>query len=136
MIEMTVFQDNLDEVLELHFAKYGLSKAKFNALIQLFMIGGEGMTQTELGKKLLVSRANITRLIDRLEKEELVVRKPNPTDKRVFQLFLTDRASRLMNAFIPIHNQYIHKLMSPLDTNEKELLISLLNKLRKGLEIV
>jgi MarR family transcriptional regulator, 2-MHQ and catechol-resistance regulon repressor len=120
----------------MHFARYGLSKAKFNALIQIFMTGGHGLTQSELGKKLLVSRANITRLIDRLEKENLVVRKPDPNDKRVFQLYLTDRASTLMNAFIPIHNQYVHKLMSTLNTDEKEMLISLLDKLKQGLDSV
>lgn len=136
LIELTVFQDNLDDVLEMHFARYGLSKAKFNALIQIFMTGGHGLTQSELGKKLLVSRANITRLIDRLEKENLVVRKPDPNDKRVFQLYLTDRASTLMNAFIPIHNQYVHKLMSTLNTDEKEMLISLLDKLKQGLDSV
>ena len=136
LIELTVFQDNLDDVLEMHFARYGLSKAKFNALIQIFMTGGHGLTQSELGKKLLVSRANITRLIDRLGKENLVVRKPDPNDKRVFQLYLTDRASILMNAFIPIHNQYVHKLMSTLNTDEKEMLISLLDKLKQGLDSV
>ncbi|WP_094602758.1 HTH-type transcriptional regulator MhqR [Sporomusa silvacetica DSM 10669] len=118
----------------MHFARYSLSKAKFNALIQLFMTGGQGLTQSELGKKLLVSRANVTRLIDRLEKEDMVIRKGDPADKRVFQLYLTDRASMLMNTFVPIHNQYVHKIMSVLDTNEKELLITLLDKLKKGLD--
>lgn len=136
LIELTIFQDTLDDVLEMHFFRYGLSKAKFNALIQLYMTGGQGLTQSELGKKLLVSRANITRLIDRLEKEELVVRQADPADKRAFQLQLTDRANRLMNGFIPIHNQYVHKLMSALDTDEKKLLISLLDKLKKGLDLL
>ncbi|WP_198931003.1 MarR family winged helix-turn-helix transcriptional regulator [Sporomusa sphaeroides] len=136
LIELTVFQDNLDDVLEMHFSRYGLSRAKFSALIQLYMTGGGGLTQSELGKKLLVSRANITRLIDRLEKEDLVVRKTDPVDKRAFQLYLTDRANILMHAFVPVHNQYVHKLMSTLDTDEKKLLISLLDKLKKGLEEV
>lgn len=136
LIELTIFQDSLDDVLEMHFARYGLSKAKFNALIQLFMTGGQGLTQSELGKKLLVSRANITRLIDRLEKDDLVTRKADPADKRVCQLNLTDRATLLMNAFVPVHNQYIHKLMSPLDTDEKKILIALLDKLKTGLASV
>ncbi len=126
--------DSLDDVLEMHFARYGLSKAKFNALVQLFMTGGQGLTQSELGKMMLVSRANITRLIDRLEKDDLVVRKPDTTDKRVFQLCLTDRAKMLMNTFVPIHNQYVYKIMSALDKDEKEMLILLLGKLKIGLE--
>lgn len=134
LIELTVFQDNLEDVLEMHFSRYGLSRAKFNALIQLYMTGGQGLTQSELGKKLLVSRANITRLIDRLEKENLVLRQADPADKRVFQLYLTDRANMLLNAFVPVHNQYVHKLMSALDYDEKKLLITLLHKLQNGLE--
>lgn len=136
MIELTAFQDNLDDVLEMHFSQYGLSKAKFNALIQLYMTGGQGLSQSELGKKLLVSRANITRLIDRLEKDGLVIRQPDSKDKRVFQLYLTDRATALMNFFVPIHNQYILRLVSVLDDKEKELLLSLLSKLKKGLELL
>ncbi|HEY3425038.1 MAG TPA: MarR family transcriptional regulator [Negativicutes bacterium] len=120
----------------MHFARYGLSNAKFNALVQLFMTGDQGLTQSELSKKLLVSRANITRLIDRLEKEDLVVRKTDAADKRVFQLCLTDKATILMNAFVPIHNQYVHKIISALDRNEKEMLILLLGKLKKGLESI
>jgi MarR family 2-MHQ and catechol resistance regulon transcriptional repressor len=136
LIELASFWDNLDDVLEMHFARYGLSNAKFNALVQLFMTGDQGLTQSELSKKLLVSRANITRLIDRLEKEDLVVRKTDAADKRVFQLCLTDKATILMNAFVPIHNQYVHKIISALDRNEKEMLILLLGKLKKGLESI
>ena len=134
MIELNAFQDIFDDVLEIHFSRYGLSRAKYNALMQVFMTGGQGLTQSELGKMLLVSRANVTRLIDRLEKEELVVRKADPTDKRACQIYLTDRASRLMEAFVPVHNQYVNKLMSSLDINEKQQLIALLNKLKKGLD--
>lgn len=136
LIELTSLQANLDEVMETHFSRYGLSKAKFNALMQLFMTGGQGLTQSELGKKLLVSRANITQLIDRLEKEGLVIRTPDPADKRISQLYLTSRASRLMEVFVPVHNQFVHKLMSVLDAEEKERLISLVEKLNKGLELL
>ncbi|MHB1043385.1 MAG: MarR family transcriptional regulator [Eubacteriales bacterium] len=120
----------------MHFARYGLSWPKFDALVRLYMAGDRGLTQSELGKKMLVSRANITGLIDRLEKEALVVRRADPSDKRVFRVCLTNRAVTLMNAFLPVHNNYMHKIMSALDRHEKEVFISLLKKLKKGLESV
>ncbi len=92
------------------------------------------MIQSELGNKVLVSRATISDLLDRLEKEDLVVRSTDPSDKRVFRVCLTDKAARIMNLFIPLHNEYIHKIMSSLDKHEKEVVISLLEKIRKGLE--
>jgi len=120
----------------MHFARYGLSWPKFNALIHLYMTGDQGLTQSELSKKMLVSRANITGLIERLEKEDLVVRRNDPSDKRVFRVCLTNRAVTLINAFLPVHNNYIHKVMSALDRHEKEVLISLLGKIKKGLDLI
>lgn len=120
----------------MHYARYGLSEPKFKALIHLYMSGDQGLIQTELGSKLQVSRANITGLVERLEKEELVVRNSDPSDKRVFRVRLTNRAFALMHAFLPIHNDYMHKIMSSLDREEKENLINLLTKLNKGLKSI
>lgn len=97
------------------------------------MAGDRGLIQSELSKKMLVSRANITGLIERLEKEDLVIRTNDPSDKRVFRVCLTNRGFELMNVFLPIHNEYMYKVMSVLDRDEKETLILLLKKLNKGL---
>jgi Transcriptional regulators len=100
------------------------------------MTGGQGLIQSELSKKLLVSRANITGLIERLEKEDLVVRTNDSGDKRVFRVYLTARGSDLMNAFLPKHNELLFNVMSILDRNEKEILISLMRKLNRGLNSI
>lgn len=136
LYELQSTWDAIEDVFSMHFARYGLSSAKFNALIHLYMAGDRGLTQSELGKKISVSRPTITGLIERLEKEDLVVRNTDPTDKRVFRVSLSNRAFALMHAFLPVHNDYMHKVMSILDKDEKETLISLLEKIRKGLGTV
>ena len=136
IFELISTWDTLEDVFSMHFARYGLSWPKFNALVQLYMAGDQGMTQSELSKKMLVSRANITGLMERLEKEDLVIRRNSTSDKRVFLVCLTNRAVILMNAFLPVHNNYMHKIMSALDRNEKETFILLLGKLKKGLESI
>lgn len=128
--------DALEDVFSMHYARYGLSWPKFNALIHLYMAGDHGLIQSELSKKMLVSRANITGLIERLEKEGLVVRRADPSDKRVSRVSLTGRAFALMNAFLPVHNNYMHKIMSAFNRQEKEIFISLIRKLNKGLESI
>lgn len=125
--------DAIEDVFAMHFARYGLSEPKFNALVHLYMAGDRGLTQSELGKKVLSARPTISGLIERLEKEDLVVRNTDPADKRVFRVSLTKRAAALMSAFLPVHNDYMHKTMSALDRQEKEVMISLLEKIRKGL---
>lgn len=133
LFELKSTWDALEDVFSMHFARYGLSGPKFNALIHLYMAGDSGLTQSELGKKVLVSRPTITGLMERLEKEDLVVRSTDPADKRVFRVCLTNRAVTLLNAFLPVHNIFMHKTMSSLDRHEKEVFISLLEKIRKGL---
>ena len=133
LYELKTTWDAIEDVFSMHFARYGLSSAKFNALIHLYMAGDQGLTQSELGNKLLVARATISGLIERLEKEDLVVRKTDPADKRVFLVCLTNRAFALMHACLPVHNDYMRKVISALDRHEKEALISLLEKIRKGL---
>lgn len=136
IFELTSLHDALDDVFSMHFARFGLSWPKFNALIHLYMAGDRGLIQSELGNKMLVSRANITGLIERLEKEDLVIRSSDPSDKRVFRVCLTNKAVALMNAFLPVHNDYMQKVMASLDRHDKEVLISLLKKLNKGLESI
>lgn len=134
VIGLTEAGEALKDFMSTHFAKYGLSSAKFNALVHLHMAGDRGLNQSELGGKMLVSRANITGLIDRLEKDGLVVRRDDPSDKRAFRVCLTGRAAALMQAFLPVHNDTVHRALSALDREEKKTLISLLEKLKKGLD--
>ncbi|HUW63860.1 MAG TPA: MarR family transcriptional regulator [Spirochaetia bacterium] len=133
---MTLTWDALEDIFAMHFAKYGLSWPKFNALVQLYLTGDSGLTQSELSTKMVVSRANITGLIERLEKDDLVFRENDPSDKRVLRVYLTDKARRLMDFFMPIHNNFISKVMSSLDKSEKETLIWLLEKVKNGLESI
>ncbi|MCL4441077.1 MAG: MarR family transcriptional regulator [Firmicutes bacterium] len=133
-IEMTEAFQALEDLVSTHLARFGLSWPKSKALVELHMAGDPGLSQSELSRKLRVSRANITGLIDRLEKDGLVVRESHPSDKRAFRVCLTERAEGLVNAFLPVHSQFLHKAMSGLDTGEKESLISLLQKLKKGLD--
>lgn len=136
LFQFTSTNEAMQDAFSMHFAKYGLSSAKFKLLVHLYMTGGRGLTQSELSKKLMVSRANITGLIERLEKEDLVVRGDDPSDKRVFRVCLTDRAVTLMDSFLPIHNDFMHNIISVLDKSEKELFITLLEKIEKGLDAI
>lgn len=133
LYELKTTWEAIEDVFSIHFARYGLSSAKFNALVHLYMAGDHGLTQSELGKKVLASRPTISGLVERLEKEDLVVRNADPSDKRVFRVCLTNRAFALMHAFLPVHNDYMHKVMSVLDRHDREALISLLEKIKKGL---
>lgn len=81
-----VLRKSFDESI----ARFGLSLTQWRALA--YLIKTEGMTQTELAKCLELERATIGLTIDRLEKLEFVERQPAEKDRRVWRIFLCQKA--------------------------------------------
>lgn len=134
VIELTEVFQVLEDTMSTHLARFGLSWPRFRTLVELHMAGDRGLNQSELSRKLKVSRANITGLIERMEKDGLVVRVSHPTDRRAFHVSLSERAEGMVNAFLPAHNDFVHRAMSGLEYSEKETLIALLGKMKKGFD--
>lgn len=115
--------------------EYGLSDAQFNLLMMLKHQGaGEGLTQSQLGEMMLVNRANVTGLVDRMEKAGLVQREGDPTDRRANRVRLTDAGRELVNRVDPIYGQEMARVMSALNKIEIAEMIRSLEKVREKLE--
>lgn len=112
------------------FSRWGLSETKFNALLLLYK--NEGMALWEMGEAMLVSRANITGLMDRLERNGLVTREINRTDRRSLTAMLTPKAAALLEEILPELKKFNHQVMQGISDDEKQLLVQLLEKLAKG----
>ncbi|MEM7182027.1 MAG: MarR family transcriptional regulator [Spirochaetota bacterium] len=81
---------SVNRVMEMTLKKAGLTPIQFLALKGLY--DKNGMTIKELSELLAQDSTSITRLVDRLEKAELVVRKTGSNDKRSINVFLSDKA--------------------------------------------
>lgn len=134
VFEITRTFDLLEDVSNRYFARFGLSPVKFNALVQLHYAGDDGLPLSELGEKMLVTGANITGLVDRLERDGLVYRGNDLRDRRIVRAKVTPRAKDLLFKIMPEHSKFIGKALSVLSHAEKELFIELLNKLQAGLD--
>ncbi|WP_347487936.1 MarR family winged helix-turn-helix transcriptional regulator [Desulfoscipio sp. XC116] len=134
IIELTRTYDTLEDIMGRHFARFGLSQPKFNAMMQMRQAGGRGLALSELGERMLVTRANITGLIDRMERDGLVIREADPKDRRVYRARLTAKASNLLDNILPIHADFTRRVMSVLSIPEKTQLTELLQKLRMEME--
>ena len=109
-----------------------LTGAQLNALLVLRDAGEAGMPLSEIGRHLVVTKANVTGLIDRLERDGLVVRDGH-SDRRVTLAKLTPKGATLLEAALPRHRQLLAELLDCLTEAEKEQLIALLTRLRRGL---
>ena len=117
------------------FRSRNTTDVQFNVLALLYHHSGKrkGLTQVELSRMLLVNRANITSLIDRMEKARLVKRFDVPGDRRYNIVCLTDHGNELL---LDIEKDYIRevkRIMKPLNQPEMKGLIRLLERLRDSL---
>jgi DNA-binding MarR family transcriptional regulator len=88
----------------------------------------DGISQAELCERLGVMSATTVRAIDRLERSGLVERRPNPTDKRIVNVHLTNRGRELEASLLP-EAIAVQKLASAsLSKEEEQELRRLLHK--------
>ena len=124
-----------DEVIhhsETYFAKHGLSQGRFTVLMQLFRKADNDTpprTPAELADLTGVTRATMTGLIDTLERDCLVKREPDPDDRRMMFVHLTERGRQALLKVLPGQFAYMAQLMGPLSETERETLVRLLTKI-------
>jgi len=110
--------------------EYGLAKSSFNILMILRHGPPEGMLLHDLGELLLVSRANVTGLIDHLEEKGLVKRVVDASDRRGRFARITRKGEALLDEVAPLHFRRIADRLRNFSAEEKETLVRLLTKLR------
>ena len=109
------------------FARWNLHGTHYNVLR---ILNGAGMPlpQIEVGRRLLSSRANVTKVIRRLQARGLVARSPSP-DRRVRLVAITPAGARFLAKTIKESVAYHERLLSALTSDEQRTLHRLLNKL-------
>ena len=93
----------------------------------------EPLPPHEIAKRLIVSRATITGLVDSLERRGYAQRRPHPTDRRMLLVEITDKGRQAADEFRPIVHQHHRVWFEPLDEKEKERFIDLLNIIQASL---
>lgn len=111
-----------------------LTSAQLNTLLVLRSAGKEGLQMGQVGLRLVVTKANVTGLIDRLERQRLVERADH-SDRRATIIRLTAAGRRLLDQIAPDHAKALGELTGCLCTSEKRRLIQSLTKLRRQLRL-
>lgn len=110
---------------------FGITEAQFNVLMLLrHQSEGGALDQTALGRMLVVNRSNVTGLVDRMEKAGLVVRSPDPSDRRVKRVSLTSKGRKAAESAGKPYFDRVEKVLKALSAEERRTLIHVLEKLR------
>jgi DNA-binding MarR family transcriptional regulator len=122
----------LDDYDRHFFAEYGLSTRQFWALQQLDR--EQGCSMVDLSRLLLTDKSNVTGIVDRLERLNLVTRTPDPHDRRVILITLTPEGQRLRDMLSEQHSTRIHDLMSVVNNAHLQSLLEYLQAIIRKTE--
>jgi DNA-binding MarR family transcriptional regulator len=100
LIQVLRTSERLWEASRRFFEQWDLSPSQFNVL-NVLSDAGEGLTQSDLSRNLLMHRSNVTGLVDRLEKRGLVSREPIPSDRRAWKVVLTAQGRKMLEKILP-----------------------------------
>lgn len=95
-----------------------------------------GASQSELADLLEVEKATAGRLIDRLEENGWIVRRPDPDDRRINRVHMTEKGERVNNAISPIAHEMVDEALSGLSRDDQERLADMMVEVKRRLQIM
>lgn len=117
------------------FRGFDLTEAQFNVLFAL-KYKKSNWTQSDLSKRLVVTRASITSVLDKLETKNLVKRQEVPGNRRIYHVSLTRQGNALINKVEPIYRSSIHKALEVFSDRQCREMILRLEQIRTQAEQV
>lgn len=116
--------------------EFDVTLPQFDVLAQLDAAAREsvqGLTMSELSRRLMVTNGNLTSLIERLAGEKLVSRAASPADRRTQVVRLTAAGKRMLDRMTPAHERWIDELFAVLPPADHRALHHLLGGLRESI---
>jgi len=91
------------------YAEHNLSIVEFEVLLRLARSPGQRLRMTDLAAQTSLSTSGVTRVIDRLERDRLVVRTACPTDRRSSYAVITESGLGRLRDVLPGHLELIER---------------------------
>ena len=130
MLEIKAVGEKIQQsILDVLMQENHLSEGKFCTMIVLHQQGRSGAAPSFLAEKVGVTRATISTMLQRLERENMVIMRPAEQDGRGKIAVLTEKGASFMEKILPPHYLRVSKLMEKLTENEQKELIRLLRKM-------
>jgi DNA-binding MarR family transcriptional regulator len=117
---------SLAHVIEPH----GITPQQYNVLRILRGAEPDGIPTLTIGERMIEQTPGVTRLVDRLERKDLVVRTPCPKDRRRVFCRITPKGLDLLKELDEPVNRWDAQTVSVLPASELDSLITLLDRVR------
>src|SRR5215218_1592575 len=111
---------------------YGLTGTQFNVLRILRGAGQQGLCGREIGERMITKVPDVPRLLDRLEKAELISRERDPNDRRHVTARITTKGRELLEEVGTLASNPIEKRFSRVSQERLQILIEAMDLIREG----
>jgi DNA-binding MarR family transcriptional regulator len=112
--------------------KQGLTDSQYNVLRILRGAGREGLRCMEIADRMISREPDITRLLERLERQRLIERRRDETDRRVVYTRVSREGLALLKELDPTIEAVSKTLLKHMDSEKLRTLIGLLENVRQG----
>ena len=117
---------------ESQIKKYDITPPQFEVLMTLWQ--EDGIFLSEIGRRLSRDGPTITGIIDRMEKKDLLQRKRSSVDRRIIQVYLTQKALQMKEDLMEMQRQSSQDITENLSKKDIEMLEKLLSKILQNID--
>ncbi|MEE8540811.1 MAG: MarR family transcriptional regulator [Desulfobacterales bacterium] len=115
--------------LKKRLSPYGLTPIQSLILADLW--GEDGISASEIGKRLTLDPATLSGVVDRMISGGWIGKISDPEDKRVHRIFLTEKSKNLQPEILAERNQANEEVLEQMNVEEKMLFKRLLREVQK-----
>jgi MarR family transcriptional regulator, transcriptional regulator for hemolysin len=116
---------------EVRASELSLNLAQCKALVRLEK--NEGVSQARLAELAEVDAMTMVRILDRMEADGLLERRPDPQDRRARCLYLTAKAKPLLAQIWRLSDTTREEVFAGIGKNERDVFMSVLERLHDNL---
>ncbi len=114
-------------------ADYGQSLVRFDVLSQLARADDYTLSVGALSAALIASSGNITRLLDRMQNEGMLERRPAPHDRRSTMIIMTPTGLKLFERMAHDHACWIAEILGDIPIKQQGKMVDNLHAIQRAL---
>ena len=121
------------KMLDERLKDLGVTQARWSTMVYLEK-GGEGLTQRELASLMAIENPTLVRLLDSLEQQNLIERRPCPNDRRARRLHLTNAGRAFMDDLSERAEVLREEMLEGISDEEIECTVKVFQKILENAE--
>lgn len=111
---------------------YSISSAQWPIMVMLWQ--RDGRSQNELVNMIHKDKTSVARNITHLEKEDIIVRVQDRSDRRNNIIYLTNKGKQLENELVPLVKEFISKITRGVEKDDIEKVNFTLRQIYKNIQ--